>query len=172
MNRRTFLGTVAGGLLAAPLAAEGQQPYRIGVLSSAKLDLVDPLLDTFRKGMHDLGYTESQVVFHVRTGKGQAEDDLSGLVGELVRLNVDVILVASSTPAALAAKRATTKIPIVAVAVGEPVRTGLVPNIARPGPRSWEQRLLPSVYNSPKSFDQPPRRSHCSRIPTTLPLCS
>jgi hypothetical protein len=61
MDRRTFLGTGAGSLLASPLAVEGQQAanvHRIGVVPGANPDLVNPLLDTFRRGMHDLGYAE------------------------------------------------------------------------------------------------------------------
>jgi len=135
VDRRTFLEALAGGLLAAPLIVDAQpagKMYRIGILSGARSDLLDPLLDVFRQGLHDLGYGDSQIVFYVRDAGGRVED-LPRLAGELVSLKVDVIVTASSTPATLAANRATTEIPIVAIAVGAPVLTGLVPSIARPG---------------------------------------
>ena len=134
MDRRAFLHAIAGGAL-APLAAEGQPAgtaHRVGVLSGARPDFLNPLLEVFRQGLRDLGYAEPQIVFHIRDAGGRIED-LPRLAGELISLKVDVIVTASSTPATLAAKRATARIPIVAVAVGAPVLTGLVPNIARPG---------------------------------------
>jgi putative ABC transport system substrate-binding protein len=135
MDRRAFIGVLGGGLPCAMGSAKAQPltgVYRIGIVSGQELAVVNPLLDVFRSGMRELGYAEPNLVLDVRLAQGQAED-LPRLVGELVGLNVDVILTASSTPAALAAKRATSSIPIVAVAVGEPVLTGLVPSLARPG---------------------------------------
>jgi len=135
VERRAFIVGMPLGLLAAPLAGAAQQAgktYRIGVLSAARLVILDPLLDAFRERLQELGYIEPQTVFYVRAGSGRVED-IPRLVGELISLKVDVLVIAASTQAALAAKRATREIPIVAVAVGEPVRTGLVPSIARPG---------------------------------------
>src|SRR6266481_4586590 len=109
MDRRAFLGTLTGVLFAAPLAGEAQQPgkvYRIGILSGARSDFLDPVLDIFRQGLRDLGYKDSQIVFYVRDAGGRVED-LPRLAGELVSLKVDVIVTASSTPATLAANRAT-----------------------------------------------------------------
>jgi putative ABC transport system substrate-binding protein len=138
VDRRAFIGTLAGGLFSAPLAGEAQQAgkvYRVGILAGARPDLLDPLVDVFRQGLRDLGYGDSQIVFYVRDAGGLVED-LPRLAAELVSLKVDVIVTASSTPATLAANRATTEIPIVAIAVGAPVLTGLVPSIARPGGNS------------------------------------
>src|SRR5690242_6439468 len=135
MERRTFLTLATGGLLAAPLAAEAQQAgkiYRVGVLLGDRPDHLASLLEVFRQELRDLGRAEPQIVFHVRDAGGRVED-LPRLAGELVNLKVDVIVTASSTPATLAAKRATTSIPIVAVAVGAPVLNDLVANIARLG---------------------------------------
>jgi len=134
IDRRAFLGGLIGGLLAPP-PAEAQQAgktYRVGVLLGDRPDHLASLLEVFRQGLRDLGRAEPQIVFHVRDAGGRVED-LPRLAGELVNLKVDVIVTASSTPATLAAKRATTSIPIVAVAVGAPVLNDLVANIARPG---------------------------------------
>jgi len=101
MDRRSFLGIAAVGVFVRPPAGEAQQPtrvYRIGVVSGQGHDVVKPLLDVFRSGMHDLGYSESELVFHVRLARAQGEG-LSRRVGALVNLKVDVILAASSTPA-------------------------------------------------------------------------
>jgi len=129
-----FLGTLTGGLLAAPFAAKGQpagKVPRIGFLFSG-----DPgparEVDTFRQGLRDLGYVEGQnVAIEYRFAGGQVER-LPELTAELVRLNVDVI-VAPYTPPALAAKRATSTIPIVFAAVADAVGAGLIATFARPG---------------------------------------
>jgi putative tryptophan/tyrosine transport system substrate-binding protein len=135
MRRRHIL---AGLLLtlAAPLAAEAQQAgklTRIGLLDTiAPSPSRQSLCDAFRQRLRELGYKEGeQVVFEFRSAHGQP-DNLVGIAGELTRLGVDVI-VAASTPAALAAKRATTTIPIVMTNTGDPVGTGLVASLAHPG---------------------------------------
>jgi putative ABC transport system substrate-binding protein len=136
MNRRTFLRTVGAGLLAAPLAAEAQQAgkvYRIGYLAGGWASgTVDPRpLEAFRRGLRELGWVEAQnIVIEYRYAQGQT-DRLPGLADELARLKVDVI-VASPTPAALAARNATRTIPIVGMSLTEPVKIGLVSNLARP----------------------------------------
>jgi hypothetical protein len=82
MDRRAFIGTVTAGLLAAPLLAKAQQParvYRIGVLSGASPEWLVPMLDSFRKGLLDLGYTESQIVFYIRYAEGRDEISLGSL---------------------------------------------------------------------------------------------
>src|SRR5437879_2528056 len=115
MDRRAFLGTVTGGLLAAPLAAEGQpagKSPRIGFLSTFSPSDVPRWREGLMKGLRDLGYTEGHgIAFEYRHAEGRAER-LPDLAAELVRLKVDVI-VAETTPASLAAKKATTAIPIV-----------------------------------------------------------
>src|SRR5450631_2155787 len=133
VRRRQFLGLVAGATVAWPLAAEAQQPTkiaRIGYLAS-NLTNQSPL-EAFRQGLRDLGYDEGRnVVIEYRDAQGKLEP-LPALAVELVALKVDVI-VASSTAAALAAKQATTVVPIVFATVPDPVGTGLVTSLARPG---------------------------------------
>ena len=135
--RRSAIGLIlALALLVAPLAAEAQQPthvHRIGVLSGlGTTPGRDPFVEAFLEGMRALGYVEGQnLVLEYRGAEGQYER-FPALAAELVRLQVDVI-VAQGTPAALAAKHATTTIPIVMVGVGDPVGSGLVASLARPG---------------------------------------
>jgi putative ABC transport system substrate-binding protein len=132
MERRTFLGTLAGGLLAPPLAAEAQQArkaYRIGLLSPTSQS---PSIEAIRDGLRTLGYVEGQnLVIEYRSAEGRF-DRLPDFAVELARLHVDVI-VAVVTQASLAAKNATSTIPIVMMAVGDPVGAGLVASLARPG---------------------------------------
>jgi len=133
MNRRAFFGTLAGSLLAAPLVAEAQQVgvHRVGLLLQAS----PPPSGTpglFTVAMRDLGYVEGQnVVIERRWAEGRNER-FPTLAAELVALKPDVI-VADSTPAALAAKRATANIPIVIVNVSDPVGSGLIASLSRPG---------------------------------------
>ena len=133
MHRRTFLGTLAGSLLALPLTAEGQQAAkiaRIGFLSGS-LAANPHLPEAFRQGLRDLGYVEGRnVVIEYRDAEGQF-DRFPALAADLVARKVDVIM-ATSTPSALAAKRATRSIPIV-FAAADPVASGLVTSLARPG---------------------------------------
>jgi putative ABC transport system substrate-binding protein len=133
MNRRTFIGAMAGGLLAAPLAAEAQagKGHRIGYLGTNRA--ANPHLhEAFRQGLRDLGYVEGRnVVIEYRDAEGKLER-LPALAAELVALKVDVI-VAPGTPQALAAKQATRTIPIVFTAASDPVPDGLVTSLARPG---------------------------------------
>jgi putative ABC transport system substrate-binding protein len=135
MDRRTFVGVIAGGLLAAPLAAEAQlagKVYRIGYLSSGSASSNPHVIEAFRQGLQELGWVEGQnIVIDYRWAEGRF-DRLPDLAEELVRLKVDVI-VASPTPGALAAKKATGTVPIVAVSLTHPVELGLVASLARPG---------------------------------------
>src|SRR6267143_400462 len=121
-------------LTLAPLAAEAQQAGkidRIGYLSPSPA-APNPLSEAFRQGLRDLGYVEGRnVVIEYRSAEGKLER-FPALAAELVALKVDVI-VAPSTPAALAAKQATKTIPIVFTAVADPVASGLVTSLARPG---------------------------------------
>jgi len=125
-------------ILAMSLAVRGKQAakkiYRIGYLvtGSAAAGEGARFSDSFRNSLAELGWIEGQdVVIEYRFAEGQF-DRLSSLAADLVRLNVDVI-VALPTPAALAAKRATSAIPIVMVSVGDPVGLGLVASLAKPG---------------------------------------
>jgi putative ABC transport system substrate-binding protein len=134
MERRAFLAGAAT-LFAAPLAAEVQpagKVARIGFLSPASSTTAPHVVEAFRQGLRDLGYVEGQnIVVEYRYANGKAEA-LPDLAAELVSLKVDVI-VASGTPGPLAAKSATKTIPIVMASAGDPVRTGLVASLARPG---------------------------------------
>ena len=121
-------------LHAVPLAVDAQQPektYRVAYLAAAPRSANSALLASFQQGMRELGYIEGQnLVLETRFADGKFER-LAILAQELVRLNPDVLFV-STTPGSLAAKAATTTIPIVFVAVADPVGTGLVPSLARP----------------------------------------
>jgi putative ABC transport system substrate-binding protein len=135
MDRRRFPLTSLAGALAAPLAAQAQQAgkvWRIGYLTSGFKDAPTPGIVQFTRGLRDLGYVEGRnVVLEIRYAEGRTER-FSALAAELVNLKVDV-LVAVSTPAAVAAKHLTNTIPIVMTAVGEPVHVKLVESLARPG---------------------------------------
>src|SRR5712692_4473120 len=137
-SRRTFLGTLALGLLALPLGSLAQQPTariaRIGFLgqTSASLSASVIRVEALRTGLRDLGYIEGKnLTIEFRCAEGKHER-LPDPAAELVRLKVDVI-VTQGTPGALAAKQATTTIPIVMPVVADPVATGLVASLARPG---------------------------------------
>jgi putative ABC transport system substrate-binding protein len=131
VKRREFLGLI-GGAAAWPLTASAQQAERkivtIGILAIEPW----PPIDTFRHALDDLGYIEGKNVrFEYRYAKGHNER-LPELANDLVGLNVDVILT-WGTDAVLAAKQATTTIPIVMGAIGDPLGIGIVTNLARPG---------------------------------------
>ncbi len=131
--RRKFL-IAAGALLAAPLAAEAQQAAkvaRIGFLAG-NLAAIPHMREAFLQGLRDLGYAEGRnVAIEYRDAEGKL-DRLPALAAELVALKVDVI-VASGTLAALAAKQATRTLPIVLSPAADPVTSGLVTSLARPG---------------------------------------
>ncbi len=133
-TRRAFIGTLAGGLLTAPFAAEAQQAAkvpRIGFLVG-NLAPNPHLREAFPQGLRDLGYVEGRnVVIEYRDAEGKLER-LPALAAELVALKVDVIL-APGTLHALAVKQATKTIPIVFIGAADPVRSGLVTSLARPG---------------------------------------
>jgi putative ABC transport system substrate-binding protein len=136
VNRRRFLLTSLAGALAAPLAAEAQQPtkiVRIGYLTTADVVTAPPhLREAFVKGLRDLGYVEGRnLVIEYRSAEGKFER-LPALAAELVALKVDVIL-APARVHVLAAKQATTTIPIVFVNSGDPIAAGLVTSLAQPG---------------------------------------
>jgi putative ABC transport system substrate-binding protein len=133
VNRRRFIGTLAGGLLAAPGAVRAQSARpvsRVGVLVFTPIS--EPVQEAFRRGLRDHGYVEAQNVhLEWRTAEGRP-DRAKALAEELVRLEVDVI-VATLTPAVQAARNATRTIPIVMAYAGDPVATGFVASLARPG---------------------------------------
>jgi putative tryptophan/tyrosine transport system substrate-binding protein len=132
MKRRAFI-TLLGGAAAWPLVARAQQRKfaRIGALVLTGAD-AQSLGGALREGLREFGYAEGQnFVLEFRSADGNV-DRLPELAAELVRLPVDLI-VATFTPCALAAKQATTTIPIVMAAVADPIGAGLVQSLARPG---------------------------------------
>jgi len=134
IRRRQFL-IATGMLLAAPVAVEAQQAKqvpRIGFLASSSTERDASRLAAFRQGLRELGYLEGQnIAIDQRYASGRFED-LPKLAAELIRLKVDV-LVTEGTPAVRAAKAATRTIPVVMGSAGDPVGTGLVASLARPG---------------------------------------
>jgi putative tryptophan/tyrosine transport system substrate-binding protein len=134
MKRREFMRAVGGAAL-WPAAARAQQPgktWRIGVLETVSPELNATNIDALKRGLRDLGYVENQnYVLEYRSVDGDSER-FPAFAEELVRLRVDLI-VTRGTPAARAAKSATESIPIVMAAIGEPLGTGVVASLARPG---------------------------------------
>ena len=132
-DRRAFLSVVGGNILTAPFAVEAQLPtktVRIGVLSLAAGP--NPIFMDLFRGLRELGWVDGKnMAVEYRWASGR-QDRLSALAADLVRLKVEVIVTAS-TPAALAAKQATTTIPIVVTFVADPVGSGLVASLNRPG---------------------------------------
>jgi putative ABC transport system substrate-binding protein len=132
VRRREFI-TLLGGAAAWPLAARAQQAnkvYRIGVLEQTSAAMHDAYFAAFRQGLHEQGFVEGQnLLIEYRSADDRAER-YPGLAAELVRLNVDLILT-RGTPAVLAAKKATTTIPVVMAATGDPL--AIVGSLAQPG---------------------------------------
>jgi putative ABC transport system substrate-binding protein len=135
LKRREFITLVGGAAVAWPLAAAAQQGAkvpRVGFLGNSDAALEANLIGPFRDGLRALGYEQGRnIAIEYRWAEGNY-DRFPALVAELLASNVDV-LVTAGTPAALAIKKATTSVPVVMIAVGDPVGTGLVPSLARPG---------------------------------------
>jgi len=133
MERRTFMALVSGGLLAAPLVGESQQPRkvpRIGFLAAGSRSADSLLLETFWHRLKERGYVEGKnIVAEYRFAEG-APERLASFAAELVRLKVDVIVGPGS--GAVAARKATNTLPIV-ITYGDPVAVGLVAGLAHPG---------------------------------------
>ncbi|MFL4980876.1 MAG: ABC transporter substrate binding protein [Xanthobacteraceae bacterium] len=129
MKRREFIALLGCAAVTSPFAAHAQQRVRrIGVLLLGGPEFMGP----YRDALRDLGYVEGKnIQLEVRSADGQA-NRLPAVAAELVRSKVDVI-VASLTPAVIAAKNATRDVPIVMAPAGDPVATGLIANLARPG---------------------------------------
>jgi putative ABC transport system substrate-binding protein len=130
MRRREFIALTVGSAAGWPFAARAQQRpakiVRIGIIDDT------PIWDHFRQGLRDLGHVEGRdIAIEYRSAQGQAER-LAAVANELAALTVDIIVVSGSA-AARAAQQATTTIPVVMIAIGDPVRAGLVSSLARPG---------------------------------------
>src|SRR5262249_26063716 len=136
MKRREFIAAL-GAAISWPAFVSAQQPAniaRIGYLATGSLESRDAqvLLDAFRQGLRERGFVEDQnIIIEYRAAEGRFER-LPSLASDLVRLKLDLII-APNTPAARSAQQATTTIPIVVQAMGDPVGDGLVASLARPG---------------------------------------
>lgn len=133
-RRAAFIFSLSVGLVAASLAAKAQPSVsspRIGWLGTPGRAANADFIRGFSEALRQLGYADGRIGVEYRFADGRAER-LPGLAGELVNLPVDAIIVAGSQ-ATTAAKRATATIPIVMVSVGDPVGTGLVASLAKPG---------------------------------------
>jgi len=132
VDRRRFIGTVAGGLLAAPLAAEAQSTptvRRIGVMGGGTPEYIEAR----KEGLRRLGWIEGQNIIVEQVPAGdRSSAQLQEIARDLVRLKVEVIMASNNLNIA-AAKAATTTIPIVMVHADDPVREGYVASLARPG---------------------------------------
>jgi putative tryptophan/tyrosine transport system substrate-binding protein len=130
MRRREFITLLGGGAAIWPFAARAQRPIaprRVGLIANLPL----PPVERFRQRLQQLGYVEGQnLIIEYRYGEGR-DDRFAAFAAELVAMPVEVIVV-WGTPAAFAAKRATSSIPILIGAAGDVVNTGLISNIARP----------------------------------------
>jgi putative tryptophan/tyrosine transport system substrate-binding protein len=130
-----WLVTLVTLSLASFRLAKAQQTKkvpRIGMLFPASPSPAAPFIDAFREGLHDLGYVEGKdIVIEYRFAEGK-EDRLPDLAADLIRLKIDIIVVGGAD-ATLAAKKATRTVPIVMGSVGDPVGTGIVASLARPG---------------------------------------
>ena len=178
-TRRGFLaGSLA--LFVAPRAAEAQhvgKVLRLGFLAYQPCDVVLRRDGPFLQGLRELGYFDAQnLIIECRDAIGRV-DRLPDLAGELVRLNVD-ILVTEGTPQGVAGKRATATMPIVMVGVGDPVGNGLVASLSRPGSNVTGSAMLPTVDVVVKGLEHLKQIApHVSRIavlwdPTNLALVS
>src|SRR3954447_11458607 len=135
MDRRNFIGALGGVLSVAVRAASAQsqvaKPYRIGFLGTTSASEFASRVDALRLGLHDLGYVEGKnAVIEYRWADGNV-DRLPKLAAELVGLKVDILV--THAEGALAAKAATTSIPIVMAFSADAVATGLAASLARPG---------------------------------------
>ena len=136
MDRRRFLLTSLVAALTAPLSGEAQPADKVARIGYLALNLAagDPRnREAFLQGLRDLGYVERRNLLIDYRDAGGKPERFPALAAELVALKVDVIVTAGGTAAALAAKQATTTLPIVFAAVGDPVAEGLVTSLGRPG---------------------------------------
>jgi putative ABC transport system substrate-binding protein len=152
MRRRDFIKVIAGSAAALPLAAHGQQPAMpvIGYLQSASPSYFAQFSDAVRQGLNEIGYVEGQNVAIERRSAEGHYDRLAALAAGLVDRQVAVILATGGSDPAKAAKAATSNIPIVFVSAADPVRTGLVASLNRPGGNVTGVSLLASALDAKK----------------------
>jgi putative ABC transport system substrate-binding protein len=136
--RRKFLATLLGGAAAWPLAARAQQPgkvHRVGILWASTPSANAPRMEAFRQGLRELGYVEGRNLVIAARGApltARSQQSYIALVDELIRERVDVILTAGTSPTR-AAKNAASAVPIVMTFVSDPIGSGFVASLARPG---------------------------------------
>ena len=144
ISRRTFVGSLAGSLLAAPLVAVAQALPRVAMLFPGSSQQPNELAKVFVQAMGESGYVDGQhLIFDLRY-IGTRADELDRVIGELLLLKPAVIITVG-TPGAWAAKKATSTIPIVMATVGDPVGQGLVASMARPGGNLTGNAILSEV---------------------------
>lgn len=135
MRRRTFVALLGGAVAAGPFAARAQHGGkipRVGFLGNSTAALEANLIGPFREGLRAHGYEEGRNVEIVFRWAEGSYERFPALIAELIAANVDVIVTAG-TPATLAVKKATSTVPVVMAAIGDPLSTGVVANLARPG---------------------------------------
>ncbi len=152
MRRREFLEVLGGAVAALPLRAHAQQSakaaHRVGVLAQ---DLQPGLLEAFRNELRKLGYVEGAGLDIEVRNAGGTNEQLKALAEELLQAKVEVI-VAVNTPAVQAAKKATETVPVVMMRVADPVKSGLVASLARPGGNITGLSFMPDALG-PKGVE-------------------